>query len=190
MYGGFPSYASHASRVVPEFGRYATDYKGGELFTEDANVNYGNYKSETEEQGTMRRPLPATFAATGYISQPRLEFGGYLPYYYDYRLLTGQYPRGTYTHSSISHSHGLNSWNDAHYVREYRPYPPRPEVLPETPSDPAVLPNVETNRRQQQNPVVYQGSATSQQGSHQENLGQQGWYRVQTPSRFGGLGKV
>lgn len=126
VHRGFPSSGSYATGVGPEFGGQATDFRGGELLTENGVVHYGNYKSETEEQGTVPQPLSATFAATGYTSQPRLEFGGYLPYY-DYRFLTGQYPRGTYTHSSISHSHGRNNWNDAHYVRDYIPYAPRPE---------------------------------------------------------------
>lgn len=185
MYGRFPGYGSQALGVRHEFSGPVNEFKGGELISEDGSVYYGNYKSETEEKGTRPQP-PTPFAATGYISQPRQDFGGYLPYYYDYRFLTGQYPRGTYTHSSISHTHGLNNWRDAHYVREY--YASRPERQSQTSSDPAVSHNVETSR-QQLNPVVYQGSAMRQQLPQQETVGQTGFYLLM-PGQFGGMEKV
>lgn len=180
MYGSFPSYGSQALGVGP-----ATDFKGGELSTEDGSVYYGNYKSETEEQGA--RPHPPAMFAVGAVSQPRLEFGGALPYYYDYRFLTGQYPRGTYTHSSVSHSHGFNDWQDAHYVRDY--YATQPEGNAQTSSHPVVPNNVEPARKQQ-NPLVYQDSAPLQQVPHQKSVSQQGFYLVQTPGQFGGMVKV
>lgn len=189
MYGVFPSSGPHASSVSSQFGGHATDYRGGDLITEDGAINYGNYKSETEEQGTMPQPQPAIFGVPGHTSQPRLQFGGYLPFYYDYRFLTGQYPRGTYTHTSISHSQGLNSWNDAHYVREAVPYAPVLDGPPQPHIDLAVFQNVEATG-QQQNAGVYQGSATRQQVPHQEHVGQQGRHRVQTPGQFSGSGKV
>lgn len=169
MYGRLPSHGSQYLRVSPEISAPANEFQGGELVSEDASVYYGNYKRETEEQGTRPQP-PALSAATSYGSEPRPAFG-YLPYYYDYRFLTGQYPRGTYTHSSISHSHGLDNWRDAHYVREY--YASPPEGLPQPSS----------------HPVVNQGSATRQQVPRQETVGQQGFY-VQNPGQFGGMGKV
>lgn len=182
MYGVYPSSGSHASSFGSLFGGHATDYRGGDLITEDGAVHYGNYNGETEEQGTMPQPRPAMVAVPGHTGQPRLEFGGYLPFYYDYRFLTGQYPRGTYTHTSFSHSHGLDNWNDAHYVREAVPYAPVPEGSPQ-PSDPAVFQNV-------QNAGVYQGSAMRQQVPHKEHFGQHGGHRVQTPGQFSGSGKV
>lgn len=192
MFSSLPSHGSSVSSAgLGLAGPGATDLKGGELFEQDGAFDHGHYQSETEEEGVRPwpQPLPATFAAGGYTSHRGPYFGGYLPYYYDYRFLKGLYPKGTYTHSSISHSHGLNNWNDVHYVRDDVPYGPRPERPPQTSSDPAVPKNIATTG-QQQNFVVYQGPARGQQLPRQGNFVQQGYYRVQTPGQVGGMGKV
>lgn len=192
MFSSLHSHGSSASGFAPGLAAPgSTDFRGGQMFEQDGSFDHGHYRRETEEEGVrpQPQPLPATFAAGGYTSQRRPDFGVYLPYYYDYRFLKGLYPKGTYTHSSISHSHGLNNWNDAHYVRDYVPYGPRPERPPQTASDPSVPQNIATTG-QQQNAVVYQGPARGQQLSHQGNFVQPGWYPVQTPGQVQGMGKV
>lgn len=107
-----------------------SQYQAGELSTYEGVMEHGTSDRETTEQGFMPPPVPVKrFAGRGKTSPPRPEFGGYFPfplYYYDYRFLTGQYPPGTYTHASNSYEQGRDSWQDAHYVRDYIPLDPGP----------------------------------------------------------------
>lgn len=135
-----------------------SQYQAGELSTYEGVMEHGTSDRETTEQGFMPPPVKR-FAGRGRTSPPRPEFGGYLPfplYYYDFRFLTGQYPPGTYTHASNSYEQGRDSWQDAHYVRDYVPLNPRPVRQDQTYSKLA-------------DPQVYEVPAPSQTGG--SNLG-------------------
>ncbi|KAM3612638.1 uncharacterized protein V6R79_011833 [Siganus canaliculatus] len=109
-------------------------YQAGELSQYERNIEDGVYETETEEQGKLPPPPPPPpmfpyGAGRGYTSQPRPPrppppfYGGwgFFPYY-NYRLLYGQYPPGTYTHVSSDFEHGNDHWQDAHYERYDAPY--------------------------------------------------------------------
>lgn len=159
-----PSHSSLSFRPETE------NFKAGDLFNQQEDYSHGHLVSETVQQGDMplhRGPM----SASGYVSPPRPEFG-YLPYPYDYRFLTGKYPVGTYTHTSVSHSAGGRHWEDKHYVR----YDPRPERPTETSNEPLVLQNVQAPS--QQNPVQYRGARIQQTAPYgSAGLGQQVVYR-------------
>ncbi|KAK0144791.1 hypothetical protein N1851_016639 [Merluccius polli] len=46
---------------------------------------------------------------------PMGSFGYFYPY--DWRFLMGQYPPGTYTHSSSGLERGRDDWQENHYLR-------------------------------------------------------------------------
>ncbi|GLD67378.1 leucine-rich repeat extensin-like protein 1 [Lates japonicus] len=107
-------------------------YEAGELSHYEENYEMGDYLRETEDQGYMPPPLPPMpmSAEPSFTSPPRPGpgvgggWGGYP--YFDYRLLYGDYPPGTYTHSSSNFEQGADHWYDDHYIR-YDPYDPAPE---------------------------------------------------------------
>ena len=108
-------------------------YQAGELDQYEETKEHGTYDQETEDQGFLPPPPPMVFesAGQGYASssQPEPQRLGYLPYYYDYMFLTGQYPPGTYTHASRSYEQGRDRWQDVHYVRDYPSVAEQPETI-------------------------------------------------------------
>ncbi|XP_042338483.1 translation initiation factor IF-2-like [Plectropomus leopardus] len=116
-------------------------YQAGELSHYEHNFEHGNYEGETEELGSLPPPPPPYAmdeepTPEGYTSEPRpdpnMGAGYWLPYPYDMMFLTGQYPPGTYTHSSSSYEQGRDHWQDDHYVRYHDPYsgPAQQMVIP------------------------------------------------------------
>lgn len=165
-------------------------YQAGELSHAENLYEYGDYLREMEDQG-FQSPLPVVHAeggpAVGLHASPGLlppDPGRYNPYpYYDYRLLTGQYPPGTYTHFSGSFEQGRNYWEDSHYLRY--DYPANPitqeveipaDVQAPQPSQPVKRPVGSTSR----------GTVTGQNQPH-GSVGLSGSYAP--ASRFN-LGKV
>ncbi|XP_051792569.1 uncharacterized protein LOC127530257 isoform X2 [Acanthochromis polyacanthus] len=120
-------------------------YQGGELSHVEKAYEHGNSDSETEDQGSPRRPVgPVPFPLPGpqflpdgsvpLSSGPALYLPGGpgfgLPWYpyYDYHFLTGQYPPGTVSHFSTSYEQGKDYFHDNHYVRELPLLPGHPQV--------------------------------------------------------------
>ncbi|XP_034454071.1 progesterone receptor-like [Hippoglossus hippoglossus] len=116
-------------------------YQAGELSHYERNLEGGEYDHETAEQGFLPPPPRSPLAGSleGYVSPPRPDSGPaglWRVYpYYDYMFLTGQYPTGTVSYFSGGLEHGRDDFKEAHYVREYLPYP--------APSQPINTPNVE-----------------------------------------------
>ncbi|GLD59615.1 uncharacterized protein AKAME5_001160200 [Lates japonicus] len=115
-------------------------YQAGELSHAENLYEHGDYFRETEEQG-FQPPPPVVHAVggptVGRHASPGLpsDQGHYNPYpYYDYRLLTGQYPPGTYTHFSSSFEQGRDYWEDSHYLRYHYPANPVTQEV-EIPAD-------------------------------------------------------
>ena len=95
----------------------------GELLNIEGSVEDGHFESETQERGAPPPPPPPYAAAVGPAESslsPRVPMmpHGSLGYFYPYNwmLITGQYPPGTYTHSSSSVEHGGNDWQENHYI--------------------------------------------------------------------------
>lgn len=115
--------------VSPPF--VAPVYQAGELSSYEGTADHGFYERESEEQGSP--PVPPHFPPVPHvltpeggtsstsILRPGPPYWGFYPYYYDYRFLTGQYPPGTYTHSSASFNRGRDGSLDIHYLRENPP---------------------------------------------------------------------
>lgn len=120
------------------------EYQGGELSHYEDAAEHGFYERETERQGSPQPhphpplpphphpplPPPHAFATPEKVftsgSYPVIPPWNFYPYYYDYQLLTGQYPPGTYTHVSTNFEHGRDAWQDVHYLKEDVPYNPEP----------------------------------------------------------------
>lgn len=115
------------------------EYQGGELSHYEDTAEHGFYERETERQGSPPRPprplppphafAPSKTAFTS-ASYPVMPPWNFYPYYYDYQLITGQYPPGTYTHASADFEHGRDGWRDVHYLKEDLPYNPEPVQEP------------------------------------------------------------
>ena len=82
----------------------------------------GGFESETQERGLPSHPS-ADFVARPLNSMPGGSVGYIYPY--DWLFLTGQYPIGTYTHSSSSDERGRDYWQENHYIGY--DYPASPE---------------------------------------------------------------
>ncbi|KAK0137488.1 hypothetical protein N1851_026312 [Merluccius polli] len=96
----------------------------GELYRVENTMEDGGYESETQERGPPPPSHPyADFVARPPNSMPGGSFGYVYPY--DWGFITGQYPVGTYTHSSSSVERGSDYWQDNHYIRY--DYPASPE---------------------------------------------------------------
>ncbi|XP_040030946.2 uncharacterized protein LOC120818159 [Gasterosteus aculeatus] len=109
-------------------------YKAGELSQFDRSFDYGNNEMETEQRGS--RPPPPFFgpasAGQGFAGplQPNTNIGlgfDFFPSpYYDYMFLTGQYPPGTFSHTSSSYNQGRDYYEDIQYERPGREQPMAP----------------------------------------------------------------
>ena len=147
--------SSNAYGILP----FPPDYQAGELAHYERNLETGKYDSETEERGFLppprsepvyayMAPPPLAQSLEGYVSPPLPDSGpagrwNVYPYY-DYMLLTGQYPPGTYTHFSGGSEKGRDNFQEVHYVREYLPNPVPSQPIntrkfesPEAPKAPA-----------------------------------------------------
>ncbi|XP_037317400.2 basic salivary proline-rich protein 1-like [Pungitius pungitius] len=124
-----PSFPEAVSPIEPQ-------YKAGELSQFDRTFDYGNNERETEQQGGQPQPPPPPFiaqesAGQGFAGPPQpVPNPGYgvdfLPFPYDYMFLTGQYPPGTFIHTSSSYDHGRDFWEDVRYERPGREQPVAP----------------------------------------------------------------
>lgn len=111
-----------------------SQYKAGELSQFDRSFDYGNNEMETEQRGS--RPPPPFFgpasAGQGFAGplQPNTNIGlgfDFFPApYYDYMFLTGQYPPGTFSHTSSSYNQGRDYYEDIQYERPGREQPMAP----------------------------------------------------------------
>ncbi|KAL6117618.1 uncharacterized protein ACO6RY_15364 [Pungitius sinensis] len=125
-----PSFPEAVSPIEPL-------YKAGELSQFDRTFDYGNNERETEQQGGQPQPpIPPPFIAQESAGQgfagplqpvPNPGYGvGFLPFPYDYVFLTGQYPPGTFIHTSSNYDHGSDYWEDVRYERPGREQPVAP----------------------------------------------------------------
>lgn len=126
-----PSYAAYRSPVSGS--SYASPPSGpefvpGELLRVESTKEVGGYESESQEKGL---PPPPTYDdAVVFTSPPQHVasmgyYGGFYPFdYYDWMFITGQYPTGTYTHSSSSIERGRDDWQENHYVKNDDPSSP------------------------------------------------------------------
>lgn len=107
------------------------EFVPGELRRFENTLEDGGYMSETQERGVPPPPLPPYGAAVTdtrvSATSPRGYFGYFYPY--DWMLLTGQYPPGTYTHSSSSVERGRDAWQENHYRRYDYPSSPMEEQV-------------------------------------------------------------
>ncbi|KAJ3599719.1 hypothetical protein NHX12_033675 [Muraenolepis orangiensis] len=82
-------------------------------------------------------------------------FGCFYPY--DWRLLTGQYPPGTYTHVSSSLERGRDDWQENHYLGYDYPASPQEEqqfqTFPSTSDQSFQLPGLNSGPEDQEEPV-------------------------------------
>ncbi|XP_018535455.1 uncharacterized protein LOC108885549 [Lates calcarifer] len=137
-----PVHSGTSGYVSPPYPPYPPQpmYEAGELSHYEENYEMGDYLRETEDQGYAAPvpppPMPMS-AEPSFTSPPRPGpgpgvgggWGGYP--YFDYRLLYGDYPPGTYTHFSSNFEQGADYWYDDHYIR-YDPYDPAPVQEPQT----------------------------------------------------------
>lgn len=130
------------------------EYQAGELSHFEGTAEHGFYENESEQQGSLPPPpppppyLPAA-PELGLTSNSWLPYWDY-PYYYDERLLRGQYPPGTYTYASANFEHGRDGWKDVHYLKESAPY--QAEAVPQSGT---LLASAESQPRKV--PMVYTG---------------------------------
>ncbi|XP_020489144.2 uncharacterized protein [Labrus bergylta] len=122
----------YSSNVSP----YYPQYQGGELSKYEGGFDHSRSESETETQGFQQYPrVAAVEAQPEFTSVVQPPFPGrswpFLPYPYDYMFMTGQYPPGTFTHSSQSSEQGANQWQDSHYIRYRFPSTQQAESVPE-----------------------------------------------------------
>ncbi|KAJ3599609.1 hypothetical protein NHX12_033565, partial [Muraenolepis orangiensis] len=99
----------------------------GELSRLESTLEDGGYESETQERGS---PPPPPYPYVGDAGpQALMPMGGSFGYFYpyDWRLLTGQYPPGTYTHVSSSLERGRDDWQENHYLGYDYPASPQEE---------------------------------------------------------------
>lgn len=122
--------------------------QSGETSNVVKEAELGNYHHETEEIGY---PAESMGPGQGFPSYPVASpfmpvvggFGGYpglypypSPYPYpvfDYRLLYGLYPPGTYTTFSKNHEKGKDYYQNIHYLKEHGP---GGSDVPNTPGSP------------------------------------------------------
>lgn len=165
------------------------DYQAGELSHYENSRENGDYQMETEEQGYLPPPPLLMSAGPSFTSppwpQPDFRRSWTIYPYYDYMFLTGQYPPGTFSHSSSSFEQGTDHWQDAHYVREYPPYNtgPSEQVSPE-------VPQPSDDKRPPVSGYGHGGAAAvNQPSSHgtamQPTLSQAGGYRGYNSAKVG-----
>ncbi|XP_060908486.1 uncharacterized protein LOC132985233 [Labrus mixtus] len=115
---------------------YYPQYQGGELSKYEGDFEHSNSESETETSGFQPYPyFDNVQAQPQFTSDVQPPFYGrswpFLPYPYDYMFMTGQYPAGTFTHSSQSSEQGADQWQDSHYIRDHFPRNRQAEMVPE-----------------------------------------------------------
>ncbi|XP_077367582.1 uncharacterized protein LOC144010933 [Festucalex cinctus] len=103
------------------------EFQPGELFRLEKTFEHGDYESEHETQGVPQQPRPLPIPLDGPTPDSVAPFPPdffpppisrrYVPYPFDYRFLTGQYPPGTATHFSSSFERGRNYNQDVHYEK-------------------------------------------------------------------------
>ncbi|KAJ3599379.1 hypothetical protein NHX12_033342 [Muraenolepis orangiensis] len=148
------SYASY-SMPPPE-----PQFVPGELSRLESTLEDGGYESETQERGS---PPPPPYPYVGDAGpQALMPMGGSFGYFYpyDWRLLTGQYPPGTYTHVSSSLERGRDDWQENHYLGYDYPASPQEEqqfqTFPSTSDQSFQLPGVKSGPGDQEEPAYEQ----------------------------------
>lgn len=122
------SFYTHPGYVSPP-DPYVPQYQAGELSQYEEVFEHGDSESETDEQVPPPPPGAQAFNEGSTRERPQSRPGGRLAPYYDYMFLTGQYPPGTFSHSSSSFEQGNDYWQDDHYIRDYFPAYPRTEQV-------------------------------------------------------------
>ncbi|KAF6720715.1 hypothetical protein FQA47_008536 [Oryzias melastigma] len=95
--------------------------QSGETSNIVKEAELGNYQQQTEEFGYPAEPVPPGSAFTS-VLVPGQGLGGFWgsPYPgFDYRLLYGLYPPGTYTTFSQNHEKGKDYYQSIHYLKEH-----------------------------------------------------------------------
>ncbi|XP_024138693.2 calcium-binding protein P [Oryzias melastigma] len=95
--------------------------QSGETSNIVKEAELGNYQQETEEFGYPGQPAASEPGFTR-LPVPSVVLPGYWgsPYPgFDYRLLYGLYPPGTYSTFSQSHERGKDYYKDVHYLKEH-----------------------------------------------------------------------
>ncbi|RVE73160.1 hypothetical protein OJAV_G00048480 [Oryzias javanicus] len=96
--------------------------QSGETSNIVKEAELGNYQQQTEEFGYPAEAAPAAGAAFTGVVVPGRGLGGVWgsPYPgFDYRLLYGLYPPGTYTTFSQNHEKGKDYHQSIHYLKEH-----------------------------------------------------------------------
>ncbi|KAJ3599606.1 hypothetical protein NHX12_033562 [Muraenolepis orangiensis] len=141
----------------------------GELSRLERTLEDGGYESETQERGFPPPPSPygvyvedagpQALMPTDAGPQALMPMGGSFGYFYpyDWRLLTGQYPPGTYTHVSSSLERGRDDWQENHYLKYDYPASPREEqqfqTFPSASDQSFQLPGVKSGPGDQEEPA-------------------------------------
>ncbi|RVE67435.1 hypothetical protein OJAV_G00103050 [Oryzias javanicus] len=95
--------------------------QSGETSNVVKEAELGNYQQQTEEFGYPAQPAGSVPGFTS-LPMPNLWLPGYWgsPYPgFDYRLLYGLYPPGTYSTFSQSHEKGKDYYKDIHYLKDH-----------------------------------------------------------------------
>ncbi|XP_023819472.1 protein transport protein SEC31-like [Oryzias latipes] len=95
--------------------------QSGETSNIVKEAELGNYQQQTEEFGYPAEPVQPGAAFTS-VLVPGQGLGGFWgsPYPgFDYRLLYGLYPPGTYTTFSQNHEKGKDYYQSIHYLKEH-----------------------------------------------------------------------
>ncbi|RVE67310.1 hypothetical protein OJAV_G00101470 [Oryzias javanicus] len=95
--------------------------QSGETSNIVKEAELGNYQQQTEEFGYPGQPAASEPGFTR-LAVPSVVLPGYWgnPYPdFDYRLLYGLYPPGTYSTFSQSHERGKDYYKDVHYLKEH-----------------------------------------------------------------------
>ncbi|XP_015226555.1 PREDICTED: uncharacterized protein LOC107082397 [Cyprinodon variegatus] len=122
--------AEDLGAVLPPAQPVGPILQSGETSNIVKEAELGHYQRETEESGYPAVPINPVLG--GLLPYP---FPYPLPYRlpypaFDYRLLFGQYPPGTYTTFSRNHERGRDYSQSIHYLKEHGP------DAPENPQNP------------------------------------------------------
>ena len=114
------------------------EFVPGELLNVESTTEDGHYESETRERSAPPPPPPPPSydsAAIGWpesflgpgVLLPRASLGYFYPY--DSLFVTGQFPSGTYTHSSGSVERGSDDWQENRHVGYEHPSTEEQQML-------------------------------------------------------------
>ncbi|XP_038148246.1 uncharacterized protein LOC119788149 [Cyprinodon tularosa] len=124
--------AEDIGAVLPPAQPVGPILQSGETSNIVKEAELGHYQRETEESGYPAVPINPVLG--GLLPYPfPYPFPYRLPYpAFDYRLLFGQYPPGTYSTFSRNHERGRDYSQSIHYLKEHGP------DAPENPQNPGL----------------------------------------------------